>query len=355
MRRLVVTLLIFFAATVSYADTVFSEGFEYANHDGETPVGWVCSDNSWICGYLDKDHNRTPHTGNWYCHTNSAESWMFMETYMSLELKYRFSLWAISDGGYQLEIWAGNEASSSAMTQLMLSAIVSSGDYEQYSAYIDEMTSNYQYFGIHAVQSYCGDCLLTIDDIAVDMVGKYDITVNPANFYTLAAPCTQVDFKCIFTNLGYEPANVFITSYSDYFTDVHLYKDGTACTSFHAEPDESVDFTGIATLTPNIEIGSMGWVDIMFTLDCDCATTMFTLWATAGYDAVEEHGFISPQIYPNPSNGSITIEGSGIVTISNVLGQEILKKQITDKETVNLDSGVYFVKINEVTKKVIIR
>lgn len=354
MKKILVTLLIMFAATVAYADSALSESFEYANHDGETPVGWVCSDNSWLAGYLDKDHNRTPHTGNWYAYTNADDSWMFMELFMSTEIKYRYNFWAISDGEYDVEFWAGSGPSVNEMTTMLFTKTVNSDEYEYFSEYLQAIANNYQYFGIHAM-AHEGSYYLTIDDISVDLVGKYDITVNPANFYTTAAPGSQVEFNCRFTNLGYEPANVFITSYSDYFTDVHLYKDGTACTSFHAEPDESVDFTGIATLTPNIEIGSMGWVDIMFTLDCDCATTMFTLWATAGYDAVEEHGFISPQIYPNPSNGSITIEGNGTVTISNVLGQEILKKQITDKETVSLESGVYFVKINEVTKKVIIR
>ena len=355
MKKILITLLIMFSATVSYADSVLIEGFEYGNHDGETPVGWEGSNGTWLSGYLEQDHNRTPHTGNWYAYTNGAESWMFMPLFMNSELKYRFSLWAISDGGYQLEIWAGNAANSSAMTQLLLDDIVSSGSYEKFSVYVEHLSSDYQYFGIHAVQSYCGDCILTIDDVVVDMVGKYDIAVEPVNFYTVTPPGTQTEFNCRFTNLGYEPANVLITCISDDFTGTQLFLNGTACTSFHAEPDESVDFTGIATLNPDMPLGTMGFVDIMFTLDCDCATAMYTLWATAGYDSTGEYKLSTMSIYPNPSNGSITIEGNGTVTISNVLGQEILKKQITDKETVSLESGVYFVKINEVTKKVIIR
>lgn len=354
MKRFVITLLILFAATVSYADSVLIEGFEYGNHDGETPVGWDVANNSWVCGYMAQDHNRMPHSGNWYAYTNSAESWMFMPIYMNAELKYRFSLWAISDGGYQLEIWAGNEANSSAMTQLLLNDIVNSGSYDKFSVYVDNVASDYQYFGIHAVQSYCGDCLLTIDDVEVDMVGKYDITVTPANYYTTAAPGSQVEFDCKFTNLGYEPANTLISYNSEYFSNVHLYKDGAACTSFHAEPNESVDFTGVATLNPNVELDSWVWVDIMFTLDCDCATTMFTLWAYVGYESVDEQSVETMSIYPNPSSGNITIEGTGMISIANTLGQVVYKKEIAGRETVTLPKGVYFVTKNRKTEKIIV-
>jgi len=355
MKKLIVTLFILFAASISHADSVFIDGFEYGNHDGETPVGWEGSNNSWLCGYLEQDHNRSPHSGNWYAYTNSAESWMFMPLFMDHELKYRFSLWAVSDGGFQLEIWAGNAASSSAMTQLLLDDIVSSGSYEKFSTYVEDLASDYQYFGIHAVQSYCGDCILTIDDVIIDMVGKYDIAVEPTNYYTVTLPGTQVEFNCRFKNLGYEPANVIVRSYSDSFTGTQLFLNGTACTTFHAEPDESFDFTGVATLNPDVQLGTQCFVDIMFSLDCDCATAMYTLWATAGYESAGEYTLTTMSIYPNPSNGTLTIEGNGNLTISNVPGQVVLQKQLIEKEEVNLGKGVYFVKVNEMTKKVIVQ
>lgn len=346
MKKVLITLLILFAVSASYANSILIEGFEYGNHDGGTPVGWDVANDTWLCGYLEQDHNRIPHDGNWYAYTNSAESWMFMSLHMSSELKYRLSLWAISDGGFQLEIWGGNQAYPSAMTQILLNGIVSSGSYEQFSAYLEEMASSYEYIGIHAVSGY-GDYVLTIDDVIVDLVEKYEIVVNPANFYATAIPGSQVEFSCVFTNLGYEPANTIITVTSDYFTDVHLYKNGVACTTFHADPDESIEFTGVATLTPNLEIGSWGWVDILFTLDCDCATTMFTLWAEATDDSTDEYGVKDISIYPNPSNGYVTIKGSGTMTITNMLGQIVLQREIIDTEIITLEKGVYFVKIND--------
>lgn len=356
MKKFFITLFIVFAARIAFANSVLIEGFEYGNHDGEVAVGWVCDDNSWLAGHLDKDHNRMPHTGNWYAYTNSAESWMFMPMFMSQELRYRFTLWAISDGGYHIEIWAGNEANPSAMTQLLLDETVSSDTYEKFSAYIEEMSSDYEYFGIHAVQSYCGDCILTIDDIRVDMVEKYDVGVEPISSYTIAEPGSQVEFNCSFLNLGYEPSYVLITPHSGYFSDVHLYIDGTAHTQFHVEPNETVDFTGVATLTPDIENGTMAYLDIFFTLDCDCATAMFTLWVTAGYESVDEHNISTMSIYPNPSNGNITIEGTGDLTITNALGQIVLEKKIIEKETITLDKGIYFVKINNsLTQKLLVK
>lgn len=353
MRKLLLTLLLI-AAGIANATSIFYESFEYANHDGETPVGWVSDDSSWVCGYLEKDHNRKPHEGNWYAYANANDSWMFMELIMSPDLKYRYSFWAISDGEYDLEIWAGNGPSASQMTDMLVTMTINSDDYQRFSEYIETIAMDYQYFGIHAL-AHEGASYFTIDDIEVEMVGKFDIIVNPASINTIVAPGEQVEFHCRFTNLGYEPANVIITCYSEYFTDVHLFIDGTACTTFHAEPYESIELTGVATLSPDIEPGTTCWVDIVFSLDCDCATTMFTLMATAGYDSTDEIDINTISIYPNPSNGNVTIEGNGTVMITNTLGQVVLTKEIIDNEMITLERGVYFVTYHGATYKLIVR
>ena len=353
MKKWIVSLLMMFAAKFAFADSILFDSFEYANHDGESPIGWVCDDNSWLAGYLPKDHNRVAHTGNWYAYTNSADSWIFMQMHMSQQLKYRFTLWAISDGEYQLEIWAGNEAQPSAMTQLMLSDIVSVSSYEQFSAYVEEVASDYEYFGIHAVAS-CSDCILTIDDINVDMVDKYGLQVTPATIETNMMPGTQIEFSFKFKNVGYEPLTVYITPISEFFSDIHLYANGVEAPTFPADPDEIVKISGVATMLPDIAIGTMTWIDIMFTLDCGCATAMFSLIATAGMESIEENEAVI-NIYPNPSKGNVTIEGTGIVTIMNSLGQEVLTKEIIDKEEITLKKGIYFVKLgNSSIQRIII-
>ena len=59
-------------------------------------------------------------------------------------------------------------------------------------------------------------------------------------------------------------------------------------------------------------------------------------------------------IYPNPSAGRVTIEGTGHLTITNVLGQTVLTRDITDTETIDLPSGVWFVNLNGTTRKVVV-
>ena len=64
MKKLFTMLLLCLTVGFASAGNILNESFEYANHDLESPVGWNCNDNSWLCGYLEKDHNRIPHTGN---------------------------------------------------------------------------------------------------------------------------------------------------------------------------------------------------------------------------------------------------------------------------------------------------
>lgn len=59
-------------------------------------------------------------------------------------------------------------------------------------------------------------------------------------------------------------------------------------------------------------------------------------------------------IYPNPSAGRVTIEGTGRLTITNTLGQTILTRDITDTETIELPRGVWFVNLNGATRKVVV-
>ncbi|MCR5038355.1 MAG: hypothetical protein K6A94_03330, partial [Bacteroidales bacterium] len=94
MKKTLLTLLICLIATATFAGNLLTEGFEYANHDMQVPVGWTSNDETWICGYLEKDHNRIPHSGNWYAFSNAEDSWMYMPMYFIESIRYRFTLWA---------------------------------------------------------------------------------------------------------------------------------------------------------------------------------------------------------------------------------------------------------------------
>ena len=59
-------------------------------------------------------------------------------------------------------------------------------------------------------------------------------------------------------------------------------------------------------------------------------------------------------VYPNPAKDRVTIEGTGKAIITNALGQTILTKEIDGKATIELPRGLYFVKMNGVTRKIVV-
>lgn len=71
-------------------------------------------------------------------------------------------------------------------------------------------------------------------------------------------------------------------------------------------------------------------------------------------DGVFESNATSFEVWPNPAQGRFTIEGKGKMTVTNALGQSILTKDIDGKEYIALPQGLYFVKIGNATRKVIV-
>lgn len=278
MKRILLALALCLCSSATFAH-IFYDSFEYANHEGEPPVGWICEDHSWVCGYLEKDHNRIAHHGDWYIHTNADDSWIFMEQNLSAELKYRYSYWAISDGSYEVEVWVGNGPSVGEMTELLFSRTVNSGEYAKYDEYIESLASNYLYFGIHAVAA-SGAYYLTLDEFNIDMVARYDLEVDPYEIHTTMNAGDAITIEYDVRNTGYEDLEIFMTPLTQFFTDISFTADGVSATSFPTVPNQSVHCTCTATLMPNIEPGTLCWMDIMFTVSCDCVTTMSTLWVT---------------------------------------------------------------------------
>ena len=70
-------------------------------------------------------------------------------------------------------------------------------------------------------------------------------------------------------------------------------------------------------------------------------------------DGIEEHQ-ATFSLYPNPAQGRVTVEGTGTMTITNVLGQTVLTRQIEGTETIELPRGLYFVKLNGQTRKIVV-
>lgn len=127
----------------------------------------------------------------------------------------------------------------------------------------------------------------------------------------------------------------------------------------------AIEFEGSIVLPYTLEVGESMQVNIAPALyDRGEVTTFISIVSTVGsqsvdvtvdsswYDGVAENGS-SYEIYPNPTNGNITVSGANIneVEVYNLCGQKVLT--VNGSQNVNVDmsaleSGVYMVKVIEV-------
>ena len=351
MKKLFLTLIVCLVATFSFAGNILNEGFEYANHDLEKPIGWTCDDNSWLCGYLDKDHNRTPHSGNWYAFSDAEDAWMFMPLYLIESMRYRFTLWAISDGSFQLEIWTGSAPNPDAMHTQFYSTAVNSNEYHKYSVYVETIPAESVYVGIRAIANE-GASHLTIDDIEVDMVEQYSFIAEPITGDTSMYPGTQASFKFIVQNTGYDPVSVTTHPSDEYFIDFTCIANGEVGMTFPTEPDEIVEVTMTATLRPEIEPGTVCWLDIPMTIPCNCNTALVTFWVTPlDITSTVENTPVEISVFPNPTSDFVTIEAEDLqqVTLMDLTGKT-LSSHATEGRSIHLDisdlkAGVYLISV----------
>jgi hypothetical protein len=349
MKKLTLTLFACLVATFSFAGNLLNEGFEYANHDFEVPVGWTCDDHSWVCGYQEKDHNRIPHTGNWYAFSNAQDSWMYMPMYLMETLRYRFTLWAITDGTFQLEIWAGSAPNPENMHTQFLSTAVAGGEYERISVYVETIPPDCQYFGIRAIGTN-RDAYLTIDDIEVDMVEQYTFDAEAVTGDTTMYPGSEGSFRFLVHNVGYDELDITMHPSNEYFTNFSCIANGVGGMTIHADPDEIVEVTMTATLRPEIEPGTVSWLDILMTIPCNCNTAMVTFWVTPlDPTGVSEDHMPNISVFPNPTSDFVTVEAEDllIVNVLDATGRTI-KSVPANGNALQLDltglkSGTYFI------------
>lgn len=60
------------------------------------------------------------------------------------------------------------------------------------------------------------------------------------------------------------------------------------------------------------------------------------------------------QIYPNPAKDRITVEGTGNLSITSALGQTILTQVIDGQTTIELPQGLYFARMGNVVRKIVV-
>jgi len=61
--------------------------------------------------------------------------------------------------------------------------------------------------------------------------------------------------------------------------------------------------------------------------------------------AVDEHAVTVLTVYPNPTSGQFTVEGTGSLSVFNVVGQTVMTLQVNEKTVVELPQGLYFIRL----------
>ena len=71
-------------------------------------------------------------------------------------------------------------------------------------------------------------------------------------------------------------------------------------------------------------------------------------------DQLEEIQRDAFKVYPNPTKDYVIVEGTGVLTITNAIGQTVITKEIAGKEKLELPQGLYFVKMGNETRKIVV-
>ncbi len=349
MKKPLLSIILCLLSASVFAGDILIEGFEYGNHDLVKPIGWVCDDDAWLSGYLEKDHNRLPHSGNWYAFSNADDSWMFMQLYLISGLQYRFNVWAIADGSCQLEIWAGSSPAAADMHTLLLSATIDRDGYQKVSNYVETIPLGCDYIAIRALTNGTATCL-TIDDLEIDMVEQYQFEAEPITGDSAMYPGTQGTFRYLVHNTGFDALDISMHPSNEFFTGFSCMCNGQTGMTFHTEPDEVIEVAITATLRPEIEPGAICWLDINMSIPCNCNTAMVTFWVTPlETENAMENEVVEINVFPNPTSDFVTVEAEDLqcVTLVDINGKTLssvaAKGNSVNLDISNLTAGLYYI------------
>ena len=129
--------------------------------------------------------------------------------------------------------------------------------------------------------------------------------------------------------------------------------------------DNSGEFIVIDQLSANVHLGKYdmdlfngdyGIVAAVFNdaKNRDYEELAFSNRSDNGIVGIGEQNGENFGIYPNPAKDCFTVEGTGVITVTNTLGQTILTQEIDGKATIELPQGIYFVKLNGQTRKIVV-
>ena len=104
---------------------------------------------------------------------------------------------------------------------------------------------------------------------------------------------------------------------------------------------------------------------VQIVVPCNCIETFedaeewqgIQLYDDCGHVGIGETEKVTIDVYPNPASEVLTIEAEGLVTIFDALGCTVKSLFVNKKETISMEGlsgGIYFVKVGDVVRKVIV-
>ena len=257
MKRLYLTLLALIMSTMAFSQVIVDEGFETGNTVGQSPVGWICSDNGWKAGITipndDEARGRKPHTGDWYMYaTYNTDVWIYKEINVTAGNYYRvefwYSTWHVDH--FNLEVKAGASATTSAMTvTVMPEFIVDNEEYEQASAVFQAPSSGTFYVGFHSVATNM-PWYLSIDDVIIEQTAQYFFEVEQLTADTTVYFGESAYLRFMLSNTGEQADTYQFTNTST--LPIEFYQNGSQVNQVSLPYNTSVEMVAKTTLPMNL-------------------------------------------------------------------------------------------------------
>ena len=257
MKKLYFTILALLTSTLAFSQVLVNEGFETGNTVGQSPVGWICSDNGWKAGITIPDDNeargRKPHTGDWYMYaTYNTDVWIYKQINVTAGSYYRvefwYSTWHVDH--FNLEVKAGASASPSAMTvSVMPQFIVDNEEYQQASAVFQAPSSGNFYVGFHSTATN-SPWYLSIDDVVIEQTGQYFFDVQQLTADTTAYFGESVYLRFLLSNTGEQQDTYQFANTSS--LPITFYQNGNQVNQVSLAYNTSAELVAKATLPMNL-------------------------------------------------------------------------------------------------------
>ena len=245
----------------TFAQVIVDETFENGNTVGQNPVGWI-GDGGWKAGITIPDDNeargRKPHTGDWYMYaTHNTDVWIYKEINVTAGNYYRVSFWYATwhVDHFNLEVKAGANATSSAMTVTAVPMmVVDNEEFEQASGVFQATSSGSFYVGFHSVADN-GPWYLSVDDIIIEQTAQYNFAIEQLTADTSVYFGEQANLRFRLDNTGLESDAYQFNSTGS--LPMTFYQNDTQVNQVSLPYNGSVELTAVTTLPMNLNNGEI--------------------------------------------------------------------------------------------------